>query len=71
MEMPKLYLDWSNLHLDVLDSLLYYIYTKRVNKSNLPGLFQAAEMFSIADLQNRISAEQQKDLLEISSVYIV
>ena len=50
IEVTKLTLDWSSMDLDVVDSLLLYIYTGRVNRSNLTGLKAAGEFFDIRDL---------------------
>jgi len=62
-------LDWSTMDLDVVDSLLLYIYTNRLNKSNLNGLAQAAEFFTIEDLQSRINEQRRINLENIGSCF--
>lgn len=69
IEVPKLMLDWSTMDLDVVDSLLLYIYTNRLNKSNLNGLAQAAEFFSIEDLQSRINEQRRISMLDVGSCF--
>ena len=59
IEVTKLTLDWSSMDLDVVDSLLLYIYTGRVNRSNLTGLKAAGEFFDIRDL-NRFRVSKIK-----------
>ena len=71
IEVTKLTLDWSSMDLDVVDSLLLYIYTGRVNRSNLTGLKAAGEFFDIRDL-NRSRVSEANILAEkfpITSYY--
>ena len=60
IEVTKLTLDWSKWDLDVVDSLLLYIYTSRLNRSNLPGLHAASDFFAIEDLKRLIDDEINK-----------
>ena len=60
IEVTKLTLDWSKWDLDVVDSLLLYIYTSRLNRSNLPGLHAASDFFAIDDLKKLIDDEINK-----------
>ena len=60
IEVTKLTLDWSKWDLDVVDSLLLYIYTSRLNRSNLPGLHAASDFFAIEDLKKLIDSEINK-----------
>lgn len=60
IEVTKLTLDWSKWDLDVVDSLLLYIYTSRLNRSNLPGLHAASDFFAIEDLKKLIDDEINK-----------
>ena len=60
IEVTKLTLDWSKWDLDVVDSLLLYIYTSRLNRSNLPGLHAASDFFAIEDLKKLIDNEINK-----------
>ena len=60
IEVTKLTLDWSKWDLDVVDSLLLYIYTSRLNRSNLAGLHAASVFFAIEDLKILIDSEINK-----------
>ena len=60
IEVTKLTLDWSSMDLDVVDSLLLYIYTGRVNRSNLLGLKSAGDFFDIGDLKKLIDGELEQ-----------
>ena len=48
------------MDLDVVDSLLLYIYTGRVNRSNLLGLKSAGDFFDIGDLKKLIDGELEQ-----------
>ena len=45
---------------DVVDSLLLYIYTGRINRSNLIGLKSVGEFFDIGDLNKQITSELER-----------